>query len=330
MLSTTLGYSFVLSTIALLSNYSAQIYALENVGIPRLLIFSVWARYDPKINKRIKHHKAYADRHGYSYRLYMNSGLDEFSASPDSGGVEVSKVDIPSEANAYEYRAGWYKVFALMKLLQEDIYEYFFYLDLDAVFYNFNWPIMDVIKPFSAQSVLLQRSDPATKDVMNINMQTNAHIIIMKNSDASRLFVKNWFEMIEFCPEINMEQGALYATVAELYSNYTIPLPCKTTICPKSRRHILRKNGAFGDCFAAFMRENFGQNPVHPDVHVFKFWNDSPAPPQDGFGANVHFLNLKSACPLTLHPFKKFEEEFTPVYDKCSSNRGSRQNTQSV
>jgi hypothetical protein len=282
-----------------------------------ILIFSVWDKYSDRIVKRVAHHKAYADRHGYSYKLYIRSGYQEGIDKPN---VDMSTIIIPAAANNTKYRAGWLKVFAFMEMLESTFFDYLFYLDLDTVFYNFEWPIFDVIHGYN-QSIILQESHISKAGYPN--MRTSSHAVILRTTDVSRIFVQKWFEMKTFCPEINMEQGAMYAVIAELYSDYSTEMPCKRSICP---RDSTRKNARFEACFTAFMKKFFGANPVHKDVHVFRYWNDSPRVPGDGFTAETHDINLTASCPLTLHPFKKFDEDYIPLYtkyNKCSSFNSS-------
>ena len=309
--------SFCLLLFVLITPFHSQLthqsHKQHKKSAPSLLIFSAWDTYHPKIEMRIKHHKAYADRHGYSYRLYVKSNV---ALGQSAGtGVDIAPIGIPPTALRLKYRAGWYKVFAFADLLKLGQFDYFFYLDLDAVFHNFEWPLLDVIKGYD-QSIFLQLSNLARHTFINQNLQTSSHVVLLKNDAVSSVFVQKWYDMIHYCPEINMEQGAMFATVAEFYSNYTIPCHCKTKVCPA---HVDRKNKAFGDCFNEFIAHHFGFNPVHPHIHVFRFWNHEPRPPLDGFSAEAHWINTTFACPLTFHPFKDFTKEYVPIYNKCSS-----------
>jgi hypothetical protein len=303
-------YSFLAHLLVLHVQSKEKIATMHNP--PSVLIFTSWDyRFKAVIDKRLRHHKAYANRHGYAYRIYVPAGHEYKVNKTD---VDVAAVTIPPVAVGTNYRAGWFKVFVYLELLKSNAYDYLFYLDVDVVFHNFEWPILDVLKGYD-QSIFLQLSQPADpKGVMN--MQTSSHVVILRNTDASRTFVQKWFEMKTPCPEINMEMGAMFGAVAELYSDYKIEFPCKKSICPKD---MARKNGNFGDCFNSFMINNFGPNPIHKDIHIFRFTTDKPKPPLDGFSAETFYVDPKLSCPLTLHPFKKFTDDYTPIYTKCSS-----------
>jgi hypothetical protein len=285
----------------------------EDKDIPKtVLIFTAWksARNIERFRKRIMHHKDYADRYGYKYAVYVTGNDTSIDKNIDV---------IHSNNWVKDHSPGWLKVFAFQQFFDTypDI-DYFFYIDMDVLFYNFALPVTDVLKG-KQQSIFLSTSLPdLSSDGRSV--LTPSHSLIIKNNIVSREFVRLWLTSWNQYPSINMEQGALYATTAMWYdktgNKSATGFSCLFYDGQPRKMHV------FGECCVDYMNTNHKNWKTklfpNPDILIFKFFSEQHIPPRDGFSAFPYGIDMNTSCPLVIHPYKNFDTiEVTPNYNNC-------------
>lgn len=278
-----------------------------------VLIFTVWSNLKnlEKFRTRILHHKQYADRHGYEYTFYVTGNNTCYDKDFKITCGQILK---------QKFSPGWLKVFAFKHFFDAYPYiDYFFYIDMDVLFYNFALPITEVLK-WHKQSIFLATSVPDLS-IERRSVLTPSHSLILKNNNISRHFVDLWLTSWNRYPSINMEQGALYATTAMWYDK-TGNKSALGFSCP-SYEGTTRANHFFGECCANYMfaNHNSDQNGLfpNPDIFIFKFFSRKHIPPRDGFSGFPSSIDMNNSCPLVIHPYKNFGNvEVTPSYDNCT------------
>lgn len=274
-----------------------------------VVIFTAWEQIlkYPNVKQRLLHHKAYADKHGFTYTMFTAGHIPLAAAKDGILMVKLPALKMKSR--------GWIKVKAFEKLLQGyPKHDTFFYIDVDVTFYNFNVPITDVIAGYP-QSVFAQIHTPTS-------VMSQSHSIVMRNTNDAHEFVQRWLAEGRVCQNINMEQGAFFATIARMFaqwrmnSNQTLtsePFNCDKLVCLSG---ISAKNSKFNRCYADFMKNN--NMPLYtPVIKLFPFTRQHVAP-RDGFTVVTEYIAWNNSCPLTLHPMKNMSLIIGPSYNNCS------------
>jgi hypothetical protein len=322
-----------ITTTTFINNIVAKYYQRNQI-----VVFTAWSRLDLSndlLVKRLLSHQDYCNRHGYIYMVFTEELGSTFKSSFEVVKLKTYHPSLP---------AGWLKVYAFQHLLASPKFaqqEYLFYLDVDAIFFNVALPLYDVLSPHR-QSIFGQISH-------HKGYLPPSHAIGMRNSFVSKTFVSSWIGLAHSCKNINMEQGAFYASIANMFpncigekesparnasssigtgSNITttyLPRECVSKYC------LLRQpyqNHLFNDCINSYLHECSSNtteylNLDHDDILLFKFISIH-RPPSAGFGVHLdeRLVNKKHSCPLTVHPLKDLSQEYAPNIDLCESRTG--------
>lgn len=138
-------------------------------------------------------HQQYCDANGYNYKHFSIS-KDDFAA------------------NYTQKPAAWY---VARDLLQFSDADYFFKMDIDCLFARTHVRLESFLDPQEKYSFYITNIERSTRF-----MQSQSWIL--KNSDYSRAFVKEWLEYVNWgsCGNLAYEQGALHLTIGTMYSQY--------------------------------------------------------------------------------------------------------------
>jgi hypothetical protein len=140
--------------------------ATSTPGNPRVLIFNTVAYPENKLPEYADYsteiNRLYAQKHGYDYIQIQHD---------------------QKEAPPY-----WLRVKDLNKLLEEDQYDIIVYMDLDAVFYDFEKPLTSIIS--DEYDFFIGRDPPVF--FRDIGKLVNTGCFIVRNTPWSKRFSKEW------------------------------------------------------------------------------------------------------------------------------------------
>ena len=147
----TLKYSSINNS----KNKKLKILVLQDGAYEKYPEFS---EYSKKINK------LYCDKWKYDYK-FIDHKIDEMPPY-------------------------WLKVFDINKYINENNYDYILYLDLDAVFYDFDKSIEDVI--YGIYKIKNKFYDIYVGEDIGIKSNLNSGVFLFKNTKFSRKFTEMW------------------------------------------------------------------------------------------------------------------------------------------
>ena len=155
-----------------------------------VIVQSVCNNYDDLINITSPRAKEYASKIGFEYKLDIN----EFN---------------------HGRAPAWNKIFSIDRLLREN-YEWIFFLDGDALITNYDYNILDYVKP---NKTIFFCNDGVGDELYNVN--TGA--FLLKNTPFVRNFITNIKENESFehwYNTRNWEQNAIHEEIDTYYEKY--------------------------------------------------------------------------------------------------------------
>ena len=172
-----LVWCFVHYRIAEVNPTKIETYSLNEImnakhgqdhSFKKVLVFNSFSYKDNKIPEYAKYstiiNKLYCDRYGYIYKQ-INHPVDEMPPY-------------------------WLRVKDAYEILNQGIYDIVVYLDLDAIFYDFERPLADIIDNDYNFYIGSDPKLPFSYGMLNNIVNTGCFII--KNNKWSRDFVQNW------------------------------------------------------------------------------------------------------------------------------------------
>lgn len=307
---------FIIFYSLIICNY----FKLISCQSKNVIVFTAWNFFSEKqFGHRLDNHQEYAQQHGYEYVMFVDS-LNSLGEAPPSHR-NVKFIEMDQSAGWH----GWLKVIAFKNAFE--IYpdaKLYFYIDMDCLFHNIMTPLKDFVinKP---QSIFLQLNGLGMPIIAPTMTQSQS--ILLKNNPISREFVKKWEETREICPNINLEQGAMYATIAFWYDGKSRqPFEQCYHIC-KNREEYIRPNGEYNMCYRRHMTKyNNTDNEALKDIYIYGYNTLPFYSPRDGFtiDSSDWYPHLKSnssaskSCPLTIHRNKEFTLAYKTNKKDCS------------
>ena len=131
----------------------------------------------------------YAKRHGYDYFFFREANSEW-----------------QEEKSKYSLGLGWYKIYALRRLLALQEHEWVVYLDTDTTIHNFTMKMEEVVA----------QAPPDTSVIHRDSVGWNTHVIFLRNTEYSRNFVERVWSLrsrLNACPKY--EQCAVVVALLE-------------------------------------------------------------------------------------------------------------------
>lgn len=133
---------------------------------PRVVVVSGHlSKSDSYVEVVKRNHRAYCERHGYSYLF-----ADNFITNDQHK-------DFARETNYV-----WLKVDIVLNALNQGLYDYFFWIDSDSIFFDLDLSLDDLIN--------MERNLVFTGDSWDV---FNSGHFLIRNSSWSKDFIRNWW-----------------------------------------------------------------------------------------------------------------------------------------
>lgn len=152
----------------------------------------------------------YCKKYGYNYKFY-----------------DKKKINL----NNY-----WYKIYLVLKELENNNYDYVIWLDSDTIILDFTIDIKDIINSYNSDIFVVD-------DNISVHENINAGIFIIKNNDVGKQFLKDCLNSLKpMCVRKDnslngkwartcYEQGIMNKIIIEKYDKYTTVLPKNIVLC---------------------------------------------------------------------------------------------------
>lgn len=123
------------------------------------------------------------------------------------------------------------RLFALERLLKQDApYDWFMYVDVDAVITNFSIPVQTFLQGISPEHYVVVHDGP----------EINSGAFLLRNTPESLQFVRNWIALGTQWPQASLDQTALWhllylhaafpSAPPELLLRYAHTYPCRASV----------------------------------------------------------------------------------------------------